>query len=58
MGVTQTKEAAMANAKTLSKADLQQFTGSEHWYRHGINRNCSATIRTHDHALTHQFCYR
>jgi len=23
--------------KTLSKADLAQFTGSEQWYRHGIN---------------------
>src|SRR5580704_4857332 len=25
--------------KTLSKKDLAQFTGSENWYRHGINRN-------------------
>jgi hypothetical protein len=24
--------------KTLNKADLAQFTGSENWYRHGINR--------------------
>src|ERR1017187_3158000 len=24
--------------KTLSKTDLAQFTGSEQWYRHGINR--------------------
>ncbi len=24
---------------TLSKADLRQFTGSEHWYRHGLARN-------------------
>jgi hypothetical protein len=24
--------------KTLSKADLAQFTGSEQWFRHGINR--------------------
>ena len=24
--------------KTLSKADLAQFTGSEQWYRHAINR--------------------
>ena len=24
--------------KTLSTADLAQFTGSENWYRHGINR--------------------
>ena len=25
--------------KTLSKHDLDQFTGSENWYRHSINRN-------------------
>src|SRR5580698_7413049 len=25
--------------KTLSKSELAQFTGSENWYRHGINRN-------------------
>jgi len=25
--------------KTLSKSDLAQFTGSENWCRHGINRN-------------------
>jgi hypothetical protein len=24
--------------KTLNKADLAQFTGSENWYRHAINR--------------------
>ena len=24
--------------KTLNAADLEQFTGSETWYRHGINR--------------------
>ena len=24
--------------KTLTQADLMQFTGSEHWYRHGIAR--------------------
>ena len=24
--------------KTLNTADLAQFTGSENWYRHGINR--------------------
>ena len=24
--------------KTLNKSDLAQFTGSETWYRHGINR--------------------
>ena len=25
--------------KILSTSDLAQFTGSENWYRHGINRN-------------------
>lgn len=29
--------------KTLSKSDLNQFTGSENWYRHAINRNVSYT---------------
>jgi hypothetical protein len=24
--------------KTLNTADLAQFTGSENWYRHGLNR--------------------
>jgi len=24
---------------TLNKADLRQFTGSEHWYRHGLARD-------------------
>jgi hypothetical protein len=28
----------MTSAK-LSEADLRQFTGSEHWYRHGLNRD-------------------
>jgi hypothetical protein len=28
----------MTNAKTLCEADLMQFTGSEHWYRHALNR--------------------
>lgn len=28
----------MADHK-LSEADLRQFTGSEHWYRHALNRN-------------------
>ena len=26
------------NIKTLTKSDLSQFTGSEHWYRHSIVR--------------------
>jgi hypothetical protein len=28
----------MTNEKTLTHADLLQFTGSENWYRHPINR--------------------
>lgn len=28
----------MTNDKTLTESDLRQFTGSENWYRHGINR--------------------
>ena len=37
-GSLQTKE-AQHDDETLSKSDLAQFTGSETWYRHGINRN-------------------
>ena len=29
----------MTNTATLSEVQLRQFTGSENWYRHGINRN-------------------
>lgn len=29
----------MPNAAKLTEAELRQFTGSEHWYRHGLNRN-------------------
>jgi len=29
----------MSKSKTLTEADLHQFTGSENWYRHGINRS-------------------
>lgn len=32
----------MAN-KTLTVADLGQFTGTENWYRHAINRNITYT---------------
>src|SRR5215813_11548450 len=28
----------MKNTPRLTDADLQQFTGTEHWYRHGLNR--------------------
>ena len=28
----------MTNASKLTESDLRQFTGSENWYRHGINR--------------------
>jgi hypothetical protein len=35
------RNSALSPPKTtkLSDADLRQFTGSENWYRHGINRN-------------------
>jgi hypothetical protein len=29
----------MTTKKTLTKADLSQFTGSEQWYRHGLVRD-------------------
>ncbi|HTV34017.1 MAG TPA: hypothetical protein VME69_13110 [Methylocella sp.] len=29
----------MTKTSKLSEADLRQFTGTENWYRHGINRN-------------------
>ena len=29
----------MTKTARLSEHDLAQFTGSENWYRHGINRN-------------------
>ena len=29
----------MTTTAKLTEADLKQFTGSENWYRHGINRN-------------------
>jgi hypothetical protein len=35
-GSLKRKEAIMT--KTLNTADLAQFTGSENWHRHGINR--------------------
>src|SRR5262245_50893575 len=28
----------MTKTPPLTHADLQQFTGSEHWYRHALNR--------------------
>ena len=28
----------MTNKSRLTAADLRQFTGTEHWYRHGLNR--------------------
>ena len=28
----------MSEKKNLTEADLRQFTGSETWYRHGLNR--------------------
>jgi hypothetical protein len=29
----------MTKNPKLTEADLDQFTGSEHWYRHALNRN-------------------
>jgi hypothetical protein len=29
----------MTKSAKLKQADLNQFTGSETWYRHGVNRN-------------------
>lgn len=29
----------MPNDAKLTEADLRQFTGTGHWYRHGLNRN-------------------
>lgn len=29
----------MSDNKNLTEADLHQFTGSEHWYRHGLVRD-------------------
>ena len=29
----------MTNVATLTTSQLRQFTGSENWYRHGINRS-------------------
>ena len=29
----------MTDTKTLTEADLMQFTGSEHWHRHAIVRD-------------------
>ena len=28
----------MSNTKTLTEADLRQFTGTETWFRHSLNR--------------------
>ena len=29
----------MMNTSKFTESDLSQFTGTEYWYRHGINRN-------------------
>jgi hypothetical protein len=33
----------MCQTKTLTEADLRQFTGSETWYRYGLNRKVLIT---------------
>src|ERR1700730_15173147 len=35
----QQRRTTMTDTKTLSKDDLTQFTGSEHWYRHAMVRD-------------------
>jgi hypothetical protein len=35
----QTKKGEIMTSKTLRAEDLRQFTGSEHWYLHGLVRN-------------------
>src|SRR6202142_3799198 len=42
--------------KTLSTSDLAQFTGSESWYRHAINRNVLYTDGAH-HVAEHGGAY-
>jgi hypothetical protein len=42
--------------KNLSKTDLAQFTGSENWYRHGINRNVLYTGGA-QHAAEHELAH-
>jgi len=37
----------MTKTAKLTEADLRQFTGSENWYRHGINRNVLYTEGAH-----------
>jgi hypothetical protein len=37
----------MTKTAKLNEADLTQFTGTEHWYRHGINRNVLFTEGAH-----------
>src|ERR1700722_12248458 len=33
----------MGTTKTLQESDLNQFTGTEHWYRHALNRRVTYT---------------
>jgi hypothetical protein len=33
----------ISQEKTLQAADLRHFTGSDHWYRHGLNRDVTFT---------------
>jgi hypothetical protein len=37
------EEAVMNDTSKLTKADLEQFTGTEHYYRHPINRRVCYT---------------
>src|ERR1700730_19460001 len=42
-GVTLIRKRHNMTTKTLSKSELAQFTGSDNWYRHTINRNALYT---------------
>jgi hypothetical protein len=40
---SQSKEPTKTKTAKLSEHELSQFTGSENWYRHGVNRNVVLT---------------
>src|SRR5580700_9308906 len=39
VGVTQPRGQTMTATPKLDKAELSRFTGTEHWYRHALNRD-------------------
>ena len=42
-GSLKTKETHHDEQRNSPESDLDQFTGSENWYRHGLNRNVTFT---------------